>query len=265
MACKNLIFQKYIYIKILFYVVVCIFPMLVSADIKQKQCITHAKFLKKSGDITFVDVRDKKFFNEKHISSSINIPLDLIKTKAFLKNKLTVIVGNGWNEHLLIDECIQLKKKEFKSVKVLAGGIISWFKIQKELSKRTLISLTSKEFFNNKIEKNFVPFVISDKNKKRIKTTLPHAKIYSFKTTKKQFLNGLARLGKGVNPIVIFSDKNPIIDEALNEYLKKPLRKIYYFEGGYNAYHKVSNLNKMTAASNQHKRLSTKKPVSCAN
>lgn len=263
---ENLISLKYIYINIVICLTVYVFSTPIYADIKeQQQCTFHAEFFKKTSDIIFVDVRDKQFFNKKHISSSINIPLDLIKTKAFLKNKITILVGNGWNEQLLIDKCIQLKGKGFKSIKVVAGGIISWFKSQKELSKRTLISLSSKEFFNNKTEKKFVPFVISDKNKKLIKTALPYAKIVSPKATKRQLLKKLNRIGKGANPIVIFSDNSPIVDAAINDYLKKPLRKIYYFEGGFDAYYKVNNLNKMTALSNKNKRFSTKKPVSCAN
>ena len=99
----------------------------------------------------------------------------------------------------------------------------------------------------------------------KITEILPHAKIMSQKQTNKQLLSNIKRIGKGNNPIVIFSDTTPVIDTVINDYLRKPLRKIYFFEGGFDTYKKVSNLNKMTALSNQKKRLSTKKPVSCAN
>lgn len=239
-----------------------------SNQISKEKCLVTVSTIKKSKPMTnalFIDVRNNHTFNEKHIPNSINIPLQLTATKAFLKNKDIILVGNGWNEPSLIQKCKQLKTKGFKSVKVLTGGIISWFKSDKTLSKRTLISLSSKEFFDNKVEKKFVPLVISGENRKQINLTLPHAKIAPVKVTKRQLLDKLNRLGKGINPVVIFSDTLPAIDAAINDYLKKPLRKIYYFEGGFSTYKKVDELNKMTAASNQHKRLSTKKPISCAN
>jgi len=275
----NLFFRKYTYINILFFIVAYSSSTLILAGTKtiQQHCIVTVDSIIKPQSFIYVDVRNELIFNKVHISNSINIPLSLIKTKTFLKNKTTILVGNGWNEQSLIDECISLKNNGFKSVKVLAGGIVSLFakgnngvrfEFINNKSSQTpllLISLTSKEFFNNKLEKKFVPLVISNSTKKQITATLPHAKIYSLITTKKQLLNGLKRLGKGSNPIVIFSDNNTIVDAAINDYLRKPLRKIYFFEGGFNTYYMVNNLNKMTAVSNQHKRLSTKKPVSCAN
>lgn len=248
-----------------------IISLSVHADNNQnskEHCLISMKTLKKPkklNNLLFIDVRSNHIFNKKHIPNSINVPLQLTDTKAFLKNKNVVLVGNGWNEPLLIEKCIQLKIKGFKSVKVLSGGIISWFKSQKKLSKRALVSLTSKDFFNNKFEKKFVPYVISDKNKSLIRASLPHAKVISLKATKKQLLDRFKHLGKGINPIVIFSDVSPVIDAAINDYLHKPKRKMYYFEGGFNAYKQVDELNKMTSVSNQHKRLSTKKPISCAN
>ncbi len=256
---------KVLFINSLFFIAFC-FPMLVCAENKVKQeCVTYDEPLTKTNNILFVDVRAQQFFNIKNIPNSINVPLQLVSTKAFLKDKQVVLVGNGWNEQVLMDDCLSLKNNGYKSIRVLAGGITSWFKRKNIPLKRAFISLSSKEFFNNKLEKKFVPFVISNSTKKQITAVLPYAKIVSLETSKKQLLKGFARLGKGINPIVIFSDASPVIDAAINDYLRKPLRKMYYFEGGFNAYKQVDKLNKMTTASNQHKRLSTKKPVSCAN
>lgn len=255
-----------VYTYSLFFIFMCGISVLSHADTKVKQkCLINTETIKKRQNILFVDVRGKQIFSKKHILNSINVPLSLIKTQLFLKNRKIILIGNGWNEQALLDEFTSLEKSGFNSVTVLAGGIISWFKIKKSESKKDLISLTPKEFFNNKVEKKFVPFVISDNNIKLIKTTLPHAKTVSSKETKRQLLKRLKNLGKGNNPIIIFSSYNPNVDAALNNYLRKPLRKIYYFEGGFNAYYEANNLNKMTSLSNKSKRLSTKKPVSCAN
>lgn len=256
-----------------------------NADTKKETSVNFlvtADTLKKSKQLNntlFIDVRNKQFFSEKHIPGSLNIPLQLISTKAFLKNKKVVLVGSGWNESSLIQKSMQLKTKGFISIKVLTGGIISWFKMIKGVrfefnnnksSLTPFIKLTSKEFFNVDFEKKFVPVVILNTNvtakaKKQINETLPHARIMSQKQTSKQLLSNIKRIGKGNNPIVIFSNTTPVIDTVINDYLRKPLRKIYFFEGGFDTYKKVNNLNKMTALSNQKKRLSTKKPVSCAN
>lgn len=248
-------------------------PIYADTISEQQECLISVALLNKSkqkNNHLFIDIRNNQTFNKKHILGSINIPLELITTKSFLKNKNIVLVGNGWDESSLLDKCAQLKSKGFTSVRVLTGGIISWFLKQHKVSKRSLISVSSKEFFNVNIEKKFVPVVILDKNisnkeKINIKAVLPHAKIVSLKTTRKQLLNRFNRLGKGNNPIVIFSDSMSTVDEAINHYHRNPLRQMYYFEGGFDTYQKVTNLNKMTALSNQKKRLSTKKPVSCAN
>lgn len=275
MLYRKLMFPEAMYLSSLFCILATSIPTQLVAEPKSKthKCTISVRSLKNTTSPQaplFVDVRDKRFFNKKYISGSINVPLTLIHTKTFLKNKNVILIGNGWNEPSLTEKCGQLKDQGFTSVKVLAGGIFSWFKHQKKTSKRTLISLTAHEFFSLKMEKKFVPVVILDKalspsTRKEVTTMLAHAKLYSLKTTKRQLLKGLHRLGKGGNHIVIFSDTNPIVDAALNDYLNKPLRKVYYFEGGFNAYKQVYELNKLTAVSNQHKRLSTKKPVSCAN
>ena len=271
MYCKKFKLHKYTYIYILFFALVYSFTTSVYALVTtNKQCLVYTDDLKKAKNILFVDVRNGDSFNKKNITGSINIPPDLIKTKTFLKNKNIILIGTGWNKEILIEQCIQLKKQGFKSVNVLAGGILNgvrldYFNKSSLTPFRMLISLTPNEFFNNKSEKKFVPFVISNESQKQIKTALPHAKIFPLKTNKRQLLKGLKKIGKGTNPIVIFSENSVIVDEAIADYLGKPLRQIYYFKGGFNAYKKVNDLNKMTALSNKNKRFSTKKPVSCAN
>lgn len=113
----------------------------------KEKCLVTVSTIKKSKPMTntlFIDVRNSHTFNEKHIPNSINIPLQLTATKAFLKNKDVILVGNGWNEPSLIQKCIQLKTKGFKSVKVLTGGIISWFKSDMTLPKFYLSLKTKK-------------------------------------------------------------------------------------------------------------------------
>ena len=239
----------------------------------QNKCLVSIDSLNKAKNLNtllYVDVRDASSFNTKHILNSINIPYHLLEIKSFLKAKKVILIGNGWNESALIEKCDDLLNSGFKSVRVLTGGIISWFNKKNKVSKRELVTLTAKEFFNNNTEKKFVPVVLlnkepGSKQKKEIYSVLPHAKIISLKKSKKQLVQNLKALGKGANPIVIFSNTRYVVDATVNEYYRNPLRKMFYFEGGYDAYHEIIKLNKMTALGNDKKRLSTKKPVSCAN
>jgi len=78
----------------------------------KESCLITATILKNAKQVTstlFIDVRNSHTFNEKHIPNSINIPLQLTATKAFLKNKDVILVGNGWNEPSLLQKCKQLK------------------------------------------------------------------------------------------------------------------------------------------------------------
>ena len=256
---------KYLYANILF----CVFLFSSTAihaeiNITQKGCAVQAKQLKNNKDILFVDVRRKSDFERKSIPGSINIPLTLIDTKAFLRNKNIILVGHGWNERVLDQKCVDLKTKNFKSVKVLSGGIVSWFKNENKVMLKKLVSLSAVDFFNNSDQK-FVAFVISDKNKKTINAVLPHAKVYPAKVHKKKLLNAMKKLGQGDNPLVMFSDESvAVVDAAISAYLNSSLRKVFYYEAGFESYKKMNKLNKITAMSNQRQRLTTKKPVSCA-
>jgi len=265
-----MIYRKKQYLKYLYAnISLCVFLFSSTAihaeiNITQKGCAVQAKQLKNNKDILFVDVRRKADFERGSILGSINISLTSLHTKAFLKNKKIILIGHGWNEHFLNLKCAELKTKGFKSVRVLSGGIVSWFKNKNKAGLSNLVSLSAVDFFNGS-NKKFVPFVISDKNQKTINAVLPYAKVYPNKVEQKQLLKGMKQLGKGDNPLVIFSDKSLMVDAAISAYLKTSLRKIFYYEAGFENYKKMNKLNKITAMSNQRQRLTTKKPVSCAN
>lgn len=214
MHLKSFTFRKAIFLYATACVIACTPSTLTYAATKdfKQECLVSTDSLKNTKNILYVDIRDEQIFNKKHIPNSINIPLNLISTKAFLKKQKSCISCNGWNEQSLIDMCTQLNKHRFKSINILKGGAVSWFKNKNTKSKINLISITHKEFFNNKTEIKFVPFVISDKAKNLINVILPHSKIPELK----QLIDRLKQIGKGINPIVIFSAESPSLDSALN-------------------------------------------------
>ena len=82
--------------------------------------------LNQNENFIFIDVRLPKKFAAAHIRGAINMPLETIKARTFLKTKKIVIIDNGWGETLTETEIIKLKVRGFKSVYLLFGGIKAW-------------------------------------------------------------------------------------------------------------------------------------------
>jgi rhodanese-related sulfurtransferase len=83
--------------------------------------------------LILVDVRPAEDFARLHIPGSLSIPLYAVKTKEYLKTSLLVLVNEGFQYDLLIDECRQLKDAGF-AVRILDGGIAGWAQQRKVLA-----------------------------------------------------------------------------------------------------------------------------------
>ena len=81
--------------------------------------------LRQKQALTLVDVRTAKDFARLHIPGSLSIPLYAVKTKGYLKTSLLVLVNEGFQYGLLINECRKLEDAGFK-VRILDGGIAGW-------------------------------------------------------------------------------------------------------------------------------------------
>ncbi|HFL8824414.1 MAG TPA: rhodanese-like domain-containing protein [Candidatus Azoamicus sp. OHIO1] len=80
----------------------------------------------------FIDSRNEKLFNEKHIINSINIPLEEIndqnkKLKKYRNKTIIVIQTNNFYARKTINI---LKNLEFKNILYMNDGINSWNKEQ---------------------------------------------------------------------------------------------------------------------------------------
>lgn len=89
--------------------------------------------LRAGKDFSFVDVRSPEEFARFHIADSINVPLHLVKTKAFLKSQSFVLVNEGRSTADLEKTCSELKQAGFDRVAVMEGGLFGWY-----VSKRAL-------------------------------------------------------------------------------------------------------------------------------
>ena len=74
----------------------------------------------------FVDVRSQEKFRLGHIPHSLNFPLYTLKGRGFLKSRELILINEGHENLTLLSECRRLKQYQFKSVRVLAGGIRFW-------------------------------------------------------------------------------------------------------------------------------------------
>ena len=76
--------------------------------------------------LIIIDVRGKKDFAQFQINQSINIPLYALKTKKFLKSEKIILVNQGFDSRLLVEECEKLRQVGFDNVLVLDGGLKGW-------------------------------------------------------------------------------------------------------------------------------------------
>ena len=79
-----------------------------------------------------VDIRSPEDYEKLRIPQSMNLPLYAVKTKPYLRDRLIVLVNEGYVYAELAEEARKLKQKGF-SAAILFGGLIAWDKNKGEL------------------------------------------------------------------------------------------------------------------------------------
>jgi len=87
---------------------------------------TDVNHLRQSSNTVLVDTRTATEFAQFHIDGALNIKPAELRSKAFLRDKTLVLMGNGKTERELYIECKRLKSNGYKQVKVLWGGMPGW-------------------------------------------------------------------------------------------------------------------------------------------
>lgn len=129
-------------------------------------------------DTVLVDVRPKASFDSFHIDGALNMNAADIRTKAYLADKLVVMVGHGKADSELYEVCGALKAAGFKQVRVLKGGILDWMLEKRPLIGQTphleeLARLTAAELFQE--GKNTDNLLIGWANGRKLGDVLPFA------------------------------------------------------------------------------------------
>jgi rhodanese-related sulfurtransferase len=73
-----------------------------------------------------VDLRPPAEYRRFHIAGALNHTPGEVRTKAFLKNKILLLVGSGREEQSVAAAARQLSAAGFADVSLLRGGMISW-------------------------------------------------------------------------------------------------------------------------------------------
>jgi len=79
-----------------------------------------------AADLMVVDVRRVDDFLRVRIPGSVNLPLHAVKTKAFLKERKILLVGEAYANEEMEKTCAMLREEGFSSVRFLDGGLNGW-------------------------------------------------------------------------------------------------------------------------------------------
>jgi rhodanese-related sulfurtransferase len=132
----------------------------------------------KDPDTVVIDTRVSTQYVNSHMDGAINLPLDAIKTKAFLRNKEIILVGSGKSEEELYTACAELKANGFRKAAVLRGGMPFWLgsghpsEAQMEVDIPS-VELTAAELWSeNRFQANLVIVGASDEMHRQLPGSL---------------------------------------------------------------------------------------------
>lgn len=127
----------------LFFALAAVLVMLVMPNVLQlmygiaglapSQCV----LLVNRDSAVVVDVSEPSEFKNAHISGAINVPLNMIGqgTPQLDKHKERPVIVSGRVPHRQLKAAMALRKRGFKTVHLLAGGLAAWEKESLPLEK----------------------------------------------------------------------------------------------------------------------------------
>lgn len=183
--------------------------------------------------LALVDVRSLAEYEVYRIPSSLHIPLHQLKYKAYLKNKIVVLVNSGREYKDIEGVVASLRLLGFKSVSILEGGMRKWYQeaniLDGQAGEAQHLNLISvKEFL---AEANHGPWLVFDIDKEP-----------SFKTK--------------VNGEVIHLPYDSVfglnVSSKLNEREFLPLTRLLFVSNDKDIYNKIVPLMKQKGMTNYY-------------
>jgi rhodanese-related sulfurtransferase len=83
------------------------------------------KRLKGEPDLVLADVRSPAEYARLRIAGSLGIPLAFLRSKSFLKARSVILVGDGFRNSALLEECRRLRQEGIDAA-LLDGGLAAW-------------------------------------------------------------------------------------------------------------------------------------------
>jgi rhodanese-related sulfurtransferase len=161
--------------------------------------------------LVLVDVRSQEAFDRVRIPGSLNLPLEFIRTKSFLKTTPVVLVNEGFRLQPLAGECERLKSAGFP-VSILSGGLCAWHRadgpLEGDLAVAAAFSRVTPQAAY--LEKNAASRLVVDVSGVRSQTSweeFPHALHVPFEG----------------NPAVVLDRLKAALDHQPDSWLKGPL------------------------------------------
>ncbi len=136
--------------------------------------ITPQKGFKlKSSGWLMIDVRSRDAFEKSRIPDSLNIPVQILAEKHFLKGKNIIIAGSGLNDRELEKVLKDLEESKINAL-ILKGGINNWYSSHRPVTgllfdKDSLNKISISDFY--KTNKKRAAIIVTDSGlEKSLKT-----------------------------------------------------------------------------------------------
>lgn len=210
--------------------------------------VSEAQQLRLKPTVQFVDVRSPVDYQHVHIPESINIPLHLVKTKAFLKKANVMLIDIGRSSVELEAQCVELKKLGFKQVAVLNGGLQAWAAATQPLMGEAVIEarlnrMSPTELFAERLYTGWLVVDISAKGaSKELRQWLPANTVAIKQTSIKTQVEGIraqvlqARKKNPQARVLIVADDDHLYDRLEQPLAKSGVKGSLYLDSGLKGY-----------------------------
>jgi rhodanese-related sulfurtransferase len=237
--------------------------------------VSPAAILKKvreKENIILIDVRNRDAFEKFWIPGSINMPLHSIKTKIFLRSKPSILVNEGFVYSELQRECERLLKDGF-SLSILWGGLNSWRQSGgilegDKFAQKTLNKISAQDFFLEKEYEDLMVFYVSNIDKEKARSHIPHALFKAFEPNPDAFVSDVKKSirknrSRFSPPVLIVNDKGEGYDKVEKILQKAGIKNVFFLKDGLTGYRSFLRAQELMKQPKKYREKRTRGCKSC--